>query len=293
MKNGNHERTIRRRDLCLAGALSVCGARIARGQSTARKGDGFRPLFDGVSLKGWTPKVREVDHPSLGRWTVEDGVIVGGQDPPGSKLGSYLVSDEAFGDFELQIEARPDWPADTGILVRTVPQGNLGIQCLLDHRPHGGIGGYYGNSADLRGFRAWEYQVMGEKDKEGRLVRLTTEKPDDPPGVMKHYVPLDFMAPPEVFLRIWKVGGWNRFRIRCTGAPPHLTTWINGEKISELDTARMKMQDFDVRKGLDKLANPGHIALEVHSNGPSDPLGLDRWAPGAVCRWRNISIKTL
>ena len=23
------------------------------------------------------------------------------------------------------------------------------------------------------------------------------------------------------------------------------------------------------------------------------PLGKDRWAPGAVCRWRNISVKTL
>jgi hypothetical protein len=275
--------------------VTVCGAGVvkAKEKKAARKGDGFRPLFDGVSLKGWTRKERELERPSLGIWTVEDGVIVGGQDPPGSGLGSYLVTDEAFGDFELQIEARPDWRADTGILVRTVPQGNVGIQCLLDHRPHGGIGGYYGNGNELKGFRAWEYQVMGETDKDGRLVKLTTEKPDDPPQLKQRYVPLDFMAPPEVFLRIWKVGGWNHFRIRCVGEMPHLTTWINGEKFSELDTAKIQMPGYDPKKILEKIGTKGHIALEVHANGPKDPLGKDRWAPGAVCRWRNISIKTL
>ena len=36
--------------------------------------------------------------------------LMGGQDPPG--LGSYLVTEEAFDDFELQIEVRPD--ADAG-----------------------------------------------------------------------------------------------------------------------------------------------------------------------------------
>jgi hypothetical protein len=108
------------------------------GAAAGQEAGGFRPLFDGSSLRGWTRKARDLAHLSLGRWTVEDGVIIGGQDPPGSKLGSYLVTDEAFGDFELQIEARPDWRADTGILVRTIPQGNVGFQVLLDHRPHGG-----------------------------------------------------------------------------------------------------------------------------------------------------------
>jgi 3-keto-disaccharide hydrolase len=281
---------MRRRDLCLAGFLSACGARITQGQEAARKPDGFRPLFDGVSLRGWTRKERELARPSLGRWTVEDGVIIGGQDPPGSGLGSYLVTDQSFGDFELQIEARPDWPADTGILLRTVPQGNVGFQVLLDHRPHGGIGGYYGNG--LGGFHAWDYGFTAEKDKDGRLLRLIPEKPNEP-AAANYTVPLDFAAPAEVFLRIWKVGDWNHFRIRCAGALPRLTTWINGEKISELDTAAIKAPKYDPKAVLEKLGRAGHIALEVHSNGPTDKLGKDRWAPGAVCRWRNISVRTL
>ncbi|MDR7549824.1 MAG: DUF1080 domain-containing protein, partial [Armatimonadota bacterium] len=156
--------------------------------------DGFRPLFDGKTLNGWTPKPRaqaagqgkagkggKAGQPgskdsyyeralkSCGRWIVQDGIIIGGQEPPGSGFGGYLVSDEAFGDFELLIDARPDWRVDTGVLVRTVPAGNVGFQVLIDHRPHGGIGGFYGNG--LWSFHAWAYSFTAETDKDGRVVR--------------------------------------------------------------------------------------------------------------------------
>lgn len=286
----SYKNWIRRRNLLLGG-LSLAGfAPGARGLGDSGKDGGFRPLFDGVSLKGWKRQPRSLNQPSLGRWTVEDGVIIGGQDPPGSGLGSYLVTEEAFGDFELRIEARPDWQVDTGILVRTVPQGNVGFQVLLDHRPHGGIGGYYGNG--LWNFHAWAYGFTAEKDNEGRLARLIPEKPSEPfPG--NHTVPLDFAAPASVFLGKWKLNDWNHFRIRSVGAIPHLTTWINGEKIAELDTAKMQAPGWDPKAMLERVGRTGHIALEVHSNGPGDKLGKDRWAPGAVCRWRNISIRTL
>ena len=271
---------IPRRDLCLGGILLAAGSRVAPGQNASRN-NGFRPLFDGVSLSGWTRKSRNPAQPSLGRWSVEDGVIIGGQDPPGSGLGSYLVSDEAFGDLELQIEARPDWPADTGILVRTVPQGNVGFQILLDHRPHGGIGGFYGNG--LGNFHAWNYGFTAEKGQDGRLLRLIPDSPQEP-STANYTVPLDFAASAEVFLRVWKTGGWNHFRIRSVGELPRLTTWINGEKISELDTAKIKAPKYNPREVLEKIGRTGHIALEVHSSGPGDVLGKDRWGPGAICR---------
>ncbi len=94
-------------------------------------------LFDGNSLAGWhavprLPVPRAPGDPAVdtstenyhkaaqtsGKWTVEDGAICGRQDPPGSGFGGYLVSDGVYGDFELMFEARPDWPADTGVLVR-------------------------------------------------------------------------------------------------------------------------------------------------------------------------------
>jgi len=118
--------------------------------------EGFRALFDGKSLAGWTAMPRpqgskpsatqsgkaanelesfyEKSLKSRGKWTVQDGILIGGQDPPGSGLGGYLVSNEAFGDFELLIDAKPDWSVDTGVLVRTTPGGNVGYQILIDHR---------------------------------------------------------------------------------------------------------------------------------------------------------------
>jgi hypothetical protein len=75
----SEQNRIRRRDLC-GGLLLAAMPRPAAAEES-----GFRPLFDGASLHGWTRKARDLAHPSLGRWTVEDGVIIGGQDPPGSK----------------------------------------------------------------------------------------------------------------------------------------------------------------------------------------------------------------
>lgn len=279
---------IRRRELIAWSPLLASFARTAPSQGGPPDSNGFRPLFDGVSLKGWKRQPRTLGQPGVGKWWVENGVLIGAQDPPG--VGSYLVTEETFGDFELQIEACPDWRADTGILVRTVPQGNVGFQVLLDHRPHGGIGGFYGNG--LGNFHAWAYGFDGETDENGHLIRLVPTDPVEP-VTGNHHVRLDFAAPPETFLRIWKLNGWNQFRIRSVGAVPHLTTWINGVKIAELDTAKMQSPRWNPEAALQKIGRTGHIALEVHSNGPKDPLGLDRWAPGAVCRWRNILVKIL
>lgn len=278
--------SIRRRVFLGAGGLWLAG--FARGAEA--EDEGFRPLFDGVSLDGWKRQPRSLAQPSLGIWKVEDGVLIGGQDPPGSGIGSYLVTEETFGDFELKLEARPDWPADTGVLVRTNAQGNVGFQVLVDHRPHGGIGGYYGNG--LGQWHAWNYGFTAEQGPDGRVVRLIPGKPSEPTRG-NFTVPLDAAASADEFLRAWKVGGWNQFRIRSVGALPQLTTWINGVKVAELNTANMVAPNWDPEAVVAKIGRTGHIALEVHSNGPKDKLGKDRWGSGAVCRWRNISIKPL
>lgn len=280
---------IRRRDvLGIGGAFLAASALPSWGQTPGPADDGFRPLFDGVSLRGWKRQPRSLAQPSLGKWSVEDGAIIGAQATPG--VGSYLVTEETFDDFELRLEARPDWPADTGVLVRTVPQGNVGFQVLIDHRPHGGIGGIYGNG--LGRIHAYSYGFTAELDKNGQVARLVPEKPGEPPRGNQP-VPLDFAAPVEVFLKAWRVNDWNEFLIRSVGALPRVTTWVNGEKMCELDTAKVKAPGWDPDAVLKAIGRAGHIALEVHSNGPKDWLGKDRWAPGAVCRWRKIAIRKI
>lgn len=268
-------------------SMSAMANGESSGHDVPNKG-GFRSLFDGVSLNGWSRQIREAERPGLGIWVVQDGVIIGEQDRP--TIGSYLVTDETFSDFELEIEGRPDWRTDTGVYVRTDAQGNIGFQACIDYRPHGSIGGYYGNG--IGGFHACDYCFTGELDKDGHLLRLVPEKPSEPLDAT-HHVPLNYSVSATRFIQNWNLHGWNHFRIRSVGAIPYLTTWINGLKVSELDTTKMKAPDWDPANVERLVGRAGHIALEVHGNRPNDWLKSDRWSPGNVCRWRNIYIKQL
>lgn len=267
-------------------------------------------LFDGKTLAGWrasprlpTP-VRAGDPPlptdtaayqralgHLGRWTVENGAICGRQDPPGSGLGAYLVSEAAFGDFELTLEARPDWPADTGIMLRATPGGSTGYQVLVDHRKSGNIGGFYGNG--IGRFHAINFNLDVTRDAAGKPIglRLEDEATTVEPIADWKRALLRRKASGEDFLKAWKWDDWNQFRIRMVGALPTITVWINEVLISEIDTATMVHADFDGAAVLKKLGNAGHIAFEVHDNDPG--MGKERWAPEAACRWRNIAVRPL
>lgn len=312
-------RRSRRRFLRASAALVVSGF-VAGCRSNDSAGDssplsppeGFRPLFDGKTLAGWHAMPRpqggkppknakpgnkdsfyEKSLKSRGRWTVVEGTIIGEQEPSGSGLGGYLVSDESFADFELLIDARPDWAVDTGVLVRTTAGGNVGYQVLLDHRRDGGIGGFYGNG--LGNFHALPYSFTAVRDQQGRPIGLKEADPKTAfhPATEEKRRLLAYAAPVEEFLKAWKFGDWNTIKIRCEGELPYLTTWINGTKICAMDASKIEWPGFDKKAVLARLGPRGRLALEVHSNGPNDPLGKDRWAPGAVCRWRNIFIKPL
>jgi len=271
----------------------------------SRDDDDFRPIFDGVTLAGWhaVPRhnaPRSPDEPwpsrdtnewrradaSTGKWTVEDGAIVGRQDPPGSGLGGYLVSDEVFGDFELVFEARPDWPADTGIMVRATAIGSQGFQILLDHRRSGNIGGFYGNG--IGRFHAIAFNVDSITDAAGRPIGLKLE---DPATSLEPLTPdkpalLAYAATGEAFLAAWKWADWNEFRIKVAGALPRIDVAINGVPIAALDAATLRHPHYDPAKVAALLGLRGHIAFEVHDNDPR--MGEARWGRNAACRWRKI-----
>jgi hypothetical protein len=102
---------------------------------------------------------------------------------------------------------------------------------------------------------------------------------------------LSYAADVDDFLKVWRWDDWNELRIRCVGAMPVITTWINGVKIAELDTATLESPNYDADAVFEVLGDRGHIALEVHDN--DSMFGEARWGVGAQCRWRNIRIKEL
>jgi hypothetical protein len=275
----------------------------------------WRPLFDGATLTGWHagprvygsmwpggPKVSETaewvppdynecaaQHPAV--WTVEDGAIVGRQDPDHPGWGGYLISDNTFGDFELELEMNPDWPADTGVMLRRRPDTWEGFQVLVDHRKSGSIGGFFGNG--VGGFHAVPYVLDVRRDASGTPVSLMVE---DPQTSVEPFAPdkrslLTRAGDPEAFLSSWRFGGWNQLSIRCAGAMPRITTWVNDVLVAEVDLSTMSHSHYDADAVLDVLGPQGHIALEVHDNDPV--LGQSRWATGAACRWRGIRIRDL
>jgi len=276
----------------------------------------FVSLFDGVTLDGWHPVPRvygrvrpggptvaelfpdlpaDYDanaHAYPARWSVVDGAIEGRQDPDRPGYGGYLVSDRTFGDFELQLEMKPDWPADTGVMLRRRPGDDwAGFQVLVDHRKSGSVGGFFGNG--IGGFHAVPFVLDAGVDDDGRPDSLIEEDPSTSvePVTADKVQLLSRAGDPRAFLKSWRWAGWNHLRVRCVGPLPVITTWVNGELVAELDTATISHPHFDPRQVLDLLGPAGHIAFEVHDNDPL--MGSDRWGPGARCRWRNIMIREL
>lgn len=276
---------------------------------------GWQPLFDGATLDGWFaaprsygpvypggPSVldlmpalprdyneRAAEHPAV--WTVEDGAIVGRQDPETPGWGGYLVSERSFGDFELELEMNPDWPADTGVMIRRRRDSWEGLQVLVDHRQSGSIGGFYGNG--IGGFHGVPFTIDVERDAVGTPIALVE---DDPETTREPITPakramLTEAGDARSFLRTWRFGDWNTLRIRCIGERPVVTTWVNGQLIASVDTAAFSYPGYDADVVWELLGTSGHLAFEVHDNDPD--LGEGRWGRGAACRWRDVRIREL
>lgn len=275
----------------------------------------FEPLFNGIDLTGWVvrprayghmypggPLVTDVltqipadynehaaEHPPV--WTVEDGELVGRQDEPGSGWGGSLVTERAFRDFELVLEMKPDWPADTGVMLRRRFDSWEGLQVVVDHRRSGAIGGFFGNG--IGDFHAIPFAFTAEVGADGTPTGLRLE---DPAESLEPHDPakaalLEYGIGSDEFFEVWRWGDWNELRVTCVGELPRATTWINGVHVATIDLATLSDPHYVPEDIAEVLGSGGHIALEVHENDPM--LGPERWGPDAACRWRNIRIREL
>ena len=136
-------------------------------------------LFDGRSLAGWT-QLGDAD------WSVKNGVIHG---KVGGGAQSFLVSEETYADFFLELELRIE-AGNSGVQVRshTTDDGRLfGYQLEVDPSDRSWSGGLYDEAR-----RGWLQNL--EHNPAGRAA--------------------------------FDRDGWNHYRIECVGRS--IRCWLNG-----------------------------------------------------------------
>ena len=118
--------------------VTLLAAALCQGQNTltsAEKSEGWALLFDGKTMNGW--QGRPTAQPNTtGDWTVASGALVCGGTVP-----SWLSSAGSYADFHLKLEFRGPEKVNSGIFLRSQPEG----------QPH--VTGYE--------LQIWDYQPQG------------------------------------------------------------------------------------------------------------------------------------
>ena len=262
-----------RRSLFRSLLLAALGCLMLTSLSQSADEPGFRTLFNGKDLTGWHKNKEKIGHGTGGAWYVQDGVIVGEQDPPGSGNGGILLSDQVYGDFEVKFEMNPDWGPCSGFFMRSSEKGQC-YQMMIDYHEDGNVGEIYREGLDGKGNRSFDLKGVYSDPEKKKLTSITAQ-----PAAQK-----DPKLPPpkpmivlEDWSKIWKLGEWNEVHCKVVGNPPTITTYLNGKKITEY-TSDQKFED--------KLKDSGHIAFQVHG-------GTYGWPKGAKVRFRNVRVKEL
>jgi hypothetical protein len=156
-------------------------------QLAAEDGD-FVSLFDGKSLAGW------IQRNGQATYRVEDGAVVGRTAT--NSPNSFLCTEKAYCDFELQFEVKVDPGLNSGVQIRSRSSKDYnnervhGPQVEIETAP--GEAGYIYSEATGRG---WLSPNQDTKDA-------------------------------------YQNEEWNQFRVLAVG--PRIQVWINGRQVEDL-----------------------------------------------------------
>lgn len=218
---------------------------------------GFQPIFNGKNLDGWhvsaaTGHSGASKNKSGGRWVVENGAIIGSQDIPNN--GGIVITDKAYGNFEIVLEMNNDFVPDSGLFLRSTERGQA-YQYMIDYHAGGNLAGVYGEGLS------------------GGIHRRNFSFLDKVTDIKQDECPFPLPVKPADWPKFWKHGEWNELRARIVSNPPKIVTWINRVRF-------MEFEDNEKRHG-----NTGGIALQVHGGGGD--------LTKQFVRYRNIRVKTL
>ncbi len=112
------------RVLSVTVTLTLLALAIVCDSALSDDNDGFRPLFNGKDLKGWSQKN------GTATYRVEDNCVVG-KTSEGSP-NSFMCTDKEYGDFELKFEVKVDNELNSGVQFRSQSKPDFN-----DGRVHG------------------------------------------------------------------------------------------------------------------------------------------------------------
>jgi hypothetical protein len=198
------------------------------GASDSEKPAGSKLLFDGKTFNGWHCFHSSNIHSN---WVVSEGCL---HHLPKDKGGHDLISDGAYGDFELEW----DW--------KIAPKANSGLKYFVNE--------------DAKEPLGFEYQMIDDDhwDKNGKSLRETIK------GTGSFY---DMLPPHDVHTAA--VGEFNHSRIVLSGT--HIEHWLNGKMVGQTDLGSSTMKSAIARskfRAVPRFGEPksGHILLQDHGD---------------------------
>jgi hypothetical protein len=231
--------------------MAVCQTLLAADNTLTKKqkAAGWRLLFDGKTLNGWSIKS------GFATYKVDNGTIVG-TTVKGSP-NTFLCTDRKFADFELTFEVKfDDEFFNSGVQIRSKLRGEqyggrvYGPQIEIEKSP-GQAGFIYGEAAG-----GWQSPEPKSKDK---TVNSHSHFRND---------------------------AWNKYRVRAVGRK--IQTWINGNAVADLmyDEGRYKDNSkgfigLQVH-GVGKRANPMSVRWKNIYIRPIQDSGREKTGQGWV-----------
>lgn len=194
--------------------------------------DGWKLLFNGKDLNGWTSVGKDVP-PSIG-WSVDNGILSVKKE--GDKRGGDIITKEEYSDFDFRVD------------FKLTKGGNSGIK-------------YFFTKYNKGGWLGLEYQLLDDEvHPDGKLGRNGNRKTAS----------LYDMLQPSVNKNFKPVGEWNTARIVSKGSK--VTHYLNGKKVLSFDRKGKSYKDaflLSKYKDSDPMfgdVKQGYILLQDHGD---------------------------
>jgi 3-keto-disaccharide hydrolase len=189
---------------------------VALAVTTAVSADeGFKPLFNGKDLTGWSGFMKEPEADPVKTFLVEDGLLRVTGKPNG-----YLATKEAYGDYVLRVKWR--WVAgskggNSGVLIHVVPEDKYWPKSIEAQLKTGDAGEIWLIDAP----KIEIDEARHSKTSPRRYHKLISENVEQP------------------------IGEWNQYEITCRG--DEIKIAVNGKLVnearkSELTKGRIALQ---------------------------------------------------